>query len=384
MMSRLPQPFTTGQDPSSQMMNRAGMGDVPVPFGREAQNQEAIQQLLMAFGPGLMSMGANGLRAGAGAATQGLSGRAGEIFNPLLPNNLPNDEVVALLRQSGGSLPAEALRNTGLDPFFAAGGERVPPGLRPPGGGGAGGGGGGRNLGGLSDPLLQNKPVFGQRPPPIGSGLPPNYAELPTQAGPEALADTASMRAPAGAGFALKEALPPLAAVSGAGMLAGAMLTPPEKGTKSPGATREPMPPQWFDAAAALSSSMPIGAAEPGSPFRQGSNPASPYKIKQGDTLSGIAMGMLGPQADHASVMRMVQSIAGSNGIADPNKIQAGASLNLPGGGPPPQTPIDMANRDPTFRSVTSPDMADPLIGDPVYPGRRPQQTPFQSYGYDR
>lgn len=378
-MNRLPQPFTTGQAPSSQMRNRAGMGDIPVPFGREAQNQEAIQQLLMAFGPGLMSMGANGLRSGAGAAMAGLSGRAGEIFNPLQPGGLTHEEMLAQMRANGGSLPAEMLRDTGLDPFFAGGGERVPPNLRPPGGAPPT-----RRLaaGELSDPMLQNRPVFGERPPPIGGNLPPNYHELPTQAGPGALADTVSMGPPPNAGFALKETLPPLAAVSGAGMLATAM-SPPEKGQKSPTATREPMPPQWFDASAALSSSVPIGFEEPGSTFRQGSNPASPYKIQKGDTLSGISMALLGPQADHASVMKMVQSIAGSNGIANPDQIQAGASLNLPGA-MPQRTPIDTANQDPTFRSVTSPDMSDPLIGDPVYPRRRPQATPFQGYGFDR
>jgi putative chitinase len=41
------------------------------------------------------------------------------------------------------------------------------------------------------------------------------------------------------------------------------------------------------------------------------------YTVKQGDTLSGIA----------GSFGTTVEALAGQNGIADPDKIQAGQSL---------------------------------------------------------
>jgi LysM repeat protein len=64
---------------------------------------------------------------------------------------------------------------------------------------------------------------------------------------------------------------------------------------------------------------------------------ASSYRVRPGDTLSGIAarLGVSG------------SSLAGANGLADPNRIVVGALLRLPGGAASPASPATPAWVDP-------------------------------------
>lgn len=87
-----------------------------------------------------------------------------------------------------------------------------------------------------------------------------------------------------------------------------------------------------------------------GPPPGQG-NPTGDYQVQRGDTLTKIASRRLPPGASPAELQAMIQRIAKENGIADINRIQAGANLKLPpnaGMGPAPGSapsapPIDEA-----------------------------------------
>lgn len=64
-------------------------------------------------------------------------------------------------------------------------------------------------------------------------------------------------------------------------------------------------------------------------------------QAQHGDTLFKFAQQSLPPGASHSDIMHMVSLIAMQNGLADPNKIQAGQSLSMahsfdPNQGPPP------------------------------------------------
>ena len=65
--------------------------------------------------------------------------------------------------------------------------------------------------------------------------------------------------------------------------------------------------------------------------------PGSPYNIAQGDTLWGIASrlaAMQGGETTPEAIWALIRQIQAANNIADPNRIRAGASLDLPGGQP--------------------------------------------------
>jgi hypothetical protein len=91
-------------------------------------------------------------------------------------------------------------------------------------------------------------------------------------------------------------------------------------------------------------------AGHPGSGFRdlvraagtsgRSSTQSSPYVIQAGDTLSDIARRQLleqGRPVSGAEIVREVERIARSNAIADPDRIYAGATLELRGGDAPSQ-----------------------------------------------
>lgn len=61
---------------------------------------------------------------------------------------------------------------------------------------------------------------------------------------------------------------------------------------------------------------------------------AGGYTVQKGDWLSKIAGAMLGPNATPEAVNAMVGQIAQMNAIQDPNKIDAGQQLQLPGAAP--------------------------------------------------
>jgi hypothetical protein len=68
-------------------------------------------------------------------------------------------------------------------------------------------------------------------------------------------------------------------------------------------------------------------------------NPSGDYQIQRGDTLTKIASKRLPPNSSPAELQAMIARIAKENGITDPNRISAGASLKLPpntGMGPAP------------------------------------------------
>ena len=86
-----------------------------------------------------------------------------------------------------------------------------------------------------------------------------------------------------------------------------------------------------------------------GPPPGQG-NPTGDYQIQRGDTLTRIASKRLPPNASPAELQAMIAQIAKENGISDPNRIQAGATLKMPpnagmgpapGSAPPSAPPID-------------------------------------------
>lgn len=89
------------------------------------------------------------------------------------------------------------------------------------------------------------------------------------------------------------------------------VLTANDKGTNTPDKTTTLTPPN-----ATPSAPLPGAPTTPG-PAAPGGN----YTIKSGDTLSAIA-------AQHNTT---VAALAAANNISDPNKIQAGATLTIPG-----------------------------------------------------
>lgn len=92
-----------------------------------------------------------------------------------------------------------------------------------------------------------------------------------------------------------------------------------------------------------------IAMPKMGPPPGQG-NMTDSYTINRGDTLTRIASKRLPPNASPAELQAMIAQIAKENGIADPNRIQAGATLKMPpnagmgpapGSAPPSAPPID-------------------------------------------
>lgn len=69
------------------------------------------------------------------------------------------------------------------------------------------------------------------------------------------------------------------------------------------------------------------------------------YKIQQGDTLSGIAK-------KHGTT---VEAIAAANGITNVNKIYAGNSLNIPGGGSPNALPAGTTQISTSYSASSAP-----------------------------
>lgn len=74
------------------------------------------------------------------------------------------------------------------------------------------------------------------------------------------------------------------------------------------------------------------------------------YQVQRGDTLTKIASRRLPPGASPAELQAAIAQIAKENGISDPNRIQAGATLKMPpnagmgpapGSAPPSAPPID-------------------------------------------
>ena len=80
-----------------------------------------------------------------------------------------------------------------------------------------------------------------------------------------------------------------------------------------------------------------------------GADPTSQYQIKRGDNLTKIASRQLPKGATPQQVQAMIDQIAKTNNISDPNRIQAGANLKMPPGmsndavAPPAPPPVDSA-----------------------------------------
>lgn len=130
-----------------------------IPTPDQARQKDLIMQAAMAFGPALMGMGAQGLRAA------GQASASAEL--PFLYPNAPLEEVLAEVN-AGKIIPRGSLQQIGLsgqDPFAPPG---PAPGSGPTPQAPFGAGGASRDLGNL-DPRLRNMPVFGQHPSEIGT-----------------------------------------------------------------------------------------------------------------------------------------------------------------------------------------------------------------------
>lgn len=71
-------------------------------------------------------------------------------------------------------------------------------------------------------------------------------------------------------------------------------------------------------------------------------NPTDQYQIQRGDSLYKIAQKRLPPGAGHKDIMSAISQMAHENGIVDPDRIQAGATLQMPANLNPQAPPEQM------------------------------------------
>lgn len=117
-----------------------------------------------------------------------------------------------------------------------------------------------------------------------------------------------------------------------------------------------------------------------GPPPGQG-NMTDRYTINRGDTLTRIASKRLPPNASPAELQALIQQIAKENGISDPNRIQAGATLKMPpnaGMGPAPgSAPSQVAGAPSPMPSAPPPIPSAPLSPTGMRGTAIPQSIPM-------
>lgn len=76
-----------------------------------------------------------------------------------------------------------------------------------------------------------------------------------------------------------------------------------------------------------------------GVPPPSNGDPSSQYQIQRGDSLYKIAQSRLPPGSSHKDIMNAINNMAHENGIVDPDRIKAGAMLQMPAGLNPQAAP---------------------------------------------